>query len=152
MMSAIEQILLLFSGILLLIPGLWLGYLIAGNSIFWKKYEKDAPLFDSSPAGNWPEIAVLAILDDSHPEPWTAIKSALNQNYSNKEIIVVANGVKQDTLLTALEHLNGECFRIVEFNKKVSLPEIYNFVLKTFWLTFSDRLILLFIDGAPVFD
>lgn len=130
MLNFTEQILFFSSVALLLLPAVWFGYLVAGNMIFWRKYEEDAPLFDSAPTGNWPEIAVLAILDDSHPEPWTAIKSALNQNYTNKEIIVVANGVKQDTLLTALEHLNGECFRILEFSQKVSLTEIYNLALK----------------------
>ena len=130
MTNIIEPLILLLTIILLVIPASWLGYLIAGNILFWKKYEKDAPLFDWAPVGNWPEIAVLAILDDNHPEPWQAIKSVLNQNYSNKEIIVVANGVRSDTLLTSLEKLNGECFRIIEFTEKVDLTEIYNLAIK----------------------
>lgn len=130
MISLLQNALPFLALLVLVIPGVWLGYLIVGNSIFWKKYEKDAPLLDYAPVGNWPEVAILAILDEKDDQPWNSIRSALNQNYANKEIIVVANGVNADTLLTALEKLNGECFRVVEFKNKVSLPDIYNFVLK----------------------
>lgn len=125
-MTQYDLLLMTLFGIFSTGLGLWLGYLVFGSIVFWWKYEKGSFDVDCAPAGNWPKIAIVAVIDDKAEKPWLSLQSALAQNYGNKEILVVANAVSKDMLDETLEKLNGECFRIIELSTKASLSTVFN--------------------------